>query len=142
MLQSNKPALNTQLIAIRSLEVDDANFIFSTILRGLYYGDSWFRAIPKDIFMVNYHHVVEVLLKTMSVTIACLSDDPTVILGYSIHKGTVLHYVFVKKPWRNIGIAKMLVPKNITFVTHLTSAGKNLLNKLPGAVFNPFAINQ
>jgi hypothetical protein len=49
-----------------------------------------------------------------------------------------LHWIFVKKAWRNNGLAKSLIPNNITKVTHLTTVGKALLGKLPGAIFDPF----
>src|SRR5262249_10235426 len=74
------------LYNIRDGTDKDYNFILATFLRGLYYGDSWFSLIPKDIFMDNYKIIAQTLIKLPStvVKIACLPDDPDVILGYSI----------------------------------------------------------
>ena len=130
--------------AIRDFVPADTNFIMATFLRGLYYGDSWFSLMPKDLFMLNYKKVAEALLASPKVTIkiACLKDDYDVILGYSIlGPDGVVHWVQVKKDWRNIGIAKSLMPDQVKAVTHLSELGRQLLNKLPNCVFNPFSIN-
>lgn len=128
------------LYDIRDYQTEDANFILATFLRGLYYGDSWFSLIPKDIFMKHYKVVAEALLKTRTVKVACLKEDPSVILGYSILSNDYqgIDWVFVKSAWRKQGIGKSLVPQRPSYVTHLTKLGKDLLVKFPNTVFNPF----
>lgn len=135
------------LVAIRDFTPEDLNFVMSTWLRGLYHGDSWFSEIPKKVFMECYHRVLESLLSRpeMKIRVACLKDDPEVILGYSAtrytHDVVILDYVFVKFAWRGIGIAKSLVDNNLYAVTHLTKAGAAIRkHKLPGVPFNPFLI--
>lgn len=130
------------LITVRPYSPGDYNFIIATFLRGLYYGDSWFSLIPKKIFMTNYHIVAERLLKhpNLSIRIACLKDDPDVILGYSVSRNIneykILDWIFVKSSWRRIGIAKSLLPSDINTVSHLTTVGKAI--KPPHYEFNPF----
>ena len=130
------------LFAIRAYKESDKNFILSTFLKGLYYGDSWFSMIPKDIFMANYKKVAVAMVTSPNnlVAIACLPEDPDVILGYSILNldGTRLSWVFVKSAWRQKGIAKALVPPTVTTVTHLSGLGKTLMSKLKQPTFNPF----
>ncbi len=132
------------LVTIRDAVIDDKAFIFSTFLRGLYYGESYFSQIPKDIFMSQYHRVLEHILglPTVSVKVAALREDPEVILGYSIlgGNGEIAHWVFVKSAWRKAGIGKSLIPDNLKAVTHLTSVGQSLLKKRPDVIFNPFNI--
>ena len=130
------------LYQIRDGNTNDLNFILSTFLRGLYYGDSWFSSIPKDIFMANYKVMAATILAKSIVKVAYLPEDPNIILGYSILSADyqTAHFVYVKKMWRNKGIAKSLVPKHPMYVSHLTELGRTLMAKLPGAVFNPFAI--
>lgn len=122
----------------------DISFIMATFLRGLYYGDSWFSTIPKDVFMSNYKVLGENLIYSdkTTVKVACLKDDSNVILGYSILSADfqTVHFVFVKTAWRKKGIARSLVPAHPVTVTHLTALGKKLMTKLPTAIFNPFAI--
>lgn len=130
------------LYDIRTATPDDDNFILATWLRGLYYGDSWFSQIPKNIFMDNYKKIAKATLTNPKVTIkiACLKEDPTVILGYSIvsKDSKAVIWCFVKTAWRKQGIGRSLLPESPLFVTHLTALGKSLLPRLPGTTFNPF----
>lgn len=130
------------LYDIRNAKVEDRNFVLATFLRGLYYGDSWFSMIPKGSFMNNYKKVAEALIASPNVIIkvACLREDPDVILGYSIMSAnhTVLHFIFVKSMWRQKGIGRSLLPDRLFAVTHLTRLGKDLLPKLKDTVFDPF----
>jgi hypothetical protein len=138
------------LITVRDSTADDHRFIMATWLRGLYYGDSWFSAIPKGIFMANYHALLERLLANgAKVRVACLKDSPDVILGYAVTRKmavgtqvvTILDWVFVKTAWRKIGIAKLLVPQDTQACTHLTKSGQAILKaKMPQVVFNPFIV--
>lgn len=137
--------LKSELVAIRPYTLEDRNFILATFLRGLYYGDSWYSLIDKSVFMKNYHGIVTFLIDSPKVTvrIACLKEDPETILGYSITAAdnSSLHWVFCKRAWRSIGIAKSLVPSEIKTVTHLTKTGISILNKKNWS-FNPFAIRE
>lgn len=141
---ANKNLTNdyTGMYKVRDLKLEDHKFILATFLKGLYYGDSWFSLIPKDIFMENYKKIAEALLATQIVQVACLADDEDVILGYSIlgNNYQTIHWVFVKAAWRNGGIAKHLTPRFPTAITHLTTLGKVLISKFPTAQFNPFII--
>lgn len=146
-----------KLCDIRDFRFGDQAFVLATFLRGLYYGDrlpsnsepkllvlNWFSMIPKNIFMENYERVAKALINSPNtvVKIACLKEDPDVILGYSILSAdfSTIHWVFVKKDWRKNGIAKSLVPQYPTTVTHLSLQGKNLMAKFKDCVFNPFKL--
>lgn len=137
----------SDLIDIRDYDPSsDKSFIFASWLKGLYYGDTWFKEIPKNVFMKNYHVFIEQLLNDTNtvVKIACLKEDKDVILGYAVFNKaeTVLHWVFIKTAWRSVGIMKIIVPKNIKTVTHLTKLGLSLLRKNQEVIFNPFAIKE
>lgn len=137
------------LITIRQYIQDvDQALILSSWLKGLYYGESWFSDIKKDSFMKVYHHILETALisKNITVDIACLKDDPEVILGYSVYskspKGSALHWVFVKDAWRKIGVAKDLIPSDTYAITHLTALGRSLWKeKFTDVYFDPFEFN-
>jgi hypothetical protein len=130
------------LYDVRDGKAEDLSFILATFLRGLYYGDSWFSLIPKAVFMANYKPVIEALLRKNVVKVACLKEDPDVILGYSILSPdlSTIHWVQVKSIWRRKGIAKSLVPQYPIQVTHLTKLGLSLLPKFQDCQFNPFAL--
>lgn len=131
------------LIVIRNINpVKDHSFIMATLLRGLYYGDSWFSEIKKSVFMTTYHGVGEAMLSTpgMTVKVACLRDEPDAILGYCIYSKHILNYIFIKRAWRNIGLATMLLPAGITQVSHLTKTGLAITRK-KNWDFNPFVFS-
>lgn len=131
----------SELVAVRDGVESDRSFIFATFLRGLFYGDSVFSEVPKSIFMTNYHKVIEHILNSPStaVKVACLREDPEVILGYVILKpdSNAIVWAFCKKAWRGIGLIKSLIPDNITTITHATKSGISI-SKKKGWIFNPF----
>lgn len=130
----------SSLVGSRGPVSEDIPFIFSTWLRGLRHGNDYFELIDQDEYFKHYHDIVERILAnpTTQVKIACLKDDPAVILGYSVRSSTHFHWVFVKKAWRGIGIGRDLMESPATTVTHVTKAGSSLLKKHPGVKFNPF----
>lgn len=131
------------LYKIRSPVANDFNFIMATFLRGLYYGDSWFSFIPKDIFMDNYKKIASAIVTGTNtrIKIACLNDDENTIIGYSVGSadGKTIHWVYVKSVWRKQGIGSSLVPKDIDTITHLSALGKSLMHKYK-CQFNPFKL--
>lgn len=135
------PVNKADLIAIRPGCMADKSFIFATWLRGLRYGNDWFGMIDSECYFKAYQQVITTVLSSPNTTVkvACLKEDPDVILGYSVYASELLHFVFVKKSWRNIGIARSLFPEKVMVVTHLTSVGKSMLKKHPHIKFNPFS---
>ena len=131
------------LYDIRDYTLDDKNFVLATFLRGVYYAEgSWYKQIDKDIFMDHYKIIAERTLDSGSaaIKIACLKEDPSVIIGYSILSSDyqAIIWVYVKKAWRLKGIGKSLVPKHPSAITHMTTLGKQLMAKFQTARFNPF----
>lgn len=119
-----------KLVAIRTGEDTDHNFIYATWLRGLYYGNSIYGAMEKDAFMDFYKlKVTSVLFKpSVTIQIACLKEEPDTILGYSVLEsfevphGTAAHWAFVKPEWRKCGIATALIPEATETITHVVDS--------------------
>lgn len=144
--------MSEELIKIRPLADTDKNFIYSTWLNALYYGNRWAKDIepvtgaPIDIFgeidepafYLNYRAVIDRLLSRCGTMVACLKEDEDVILGYCVTEPEILHFIFIKDAWRRAGIAKKLVPKGIKAVTHLTKLGYYAKRK--SWKYNPFLI--
>ncbi len=136
----------SSLMKLRPGAESDEPFIYATWLNGLRHGNETFGFIDQDIYFENYHKVIEKILvmPNTRIQVACLFDDPDVILGYSVsHSDHLLHYVFVKKQWRKIGIADALMPPKLNVVTHITDVAKSLLihnQKFNHVIFNPFLI--
>lgn len=132
------PNTSSPNIVFRTALEGDVAFIFATWLQGLYHGCSWAQEINKDVFFKNYHRVIEGYLGRPDtiVMVACFEDSPDVILGYSVYEAKTLHWIFIKKAWRRFGIAKKLVPAQISSVTHVTKLGKSIKPK--EWEYNPF----
>lgn len=129
----------SDIISIRGGLETDLKFVYATWLKGLYFGNDWFREIDQDIYFKAYHKVIErILAKPKAlVWVAHLIEDPDVILGYSVTEGPILHFVFVKEAWRRMGLACDLIPDTTNTVTHLTKVGRSIKPKAWS--FNPFA---
>lgn len=133
-------------VALRLATLEDKNFIMATWLKGLRHGNDWYSLIDQKAYFEVYPKVIESILASSytEVRIACLRSDPEVILGYIVVDGkdpaqpTRAHWIFVKKAWRGIGIARLLTPTTITTVTHLTKTGLGLMKKHQHLIFNPF----
>jgi hypothetical protein len=129
------------LIAFRSFHSMDEAFIYTTFLKGLRYGNSVFGFVDQEIYFRVYHQIIEHLLRKPGTTIriACLKEDPEIILGYSISEGSTVHWIFIKQAWRQIGLMKDLLPDSFEWVSHITTVGKQILGKkYPKVRFNPF----
>lgn len=126
-------------VIVREVQEADNNFIMATWLKGLYFGNSWFREIPQDIYFRNYHAVIEKIVSRPKVRIkvACLELMPDAVLGYCVYEGPIIHWIFVKSSYREVGIAKMIVPDGITQCSHITHIGRSLKRK-KDIIFNPF----
>src|ERR1700733_15493436 len=107
-------------VSIREPQQNDINFLLSTMLKGLFYGSKFFGEIDQESFFKNYEPFVKTLMIKGTIKIACLDDDPDVILGWVMYHNQTLDFIFVKKSYRKLGIAKLLCPEDITTVSHIT----------------------
>jgi GNAT superfamily N-acetyltransferase len=131
-----------ELIDLRLARKEDLNFIFSTWLKGIKGGNDLYRMADPRSFTLHYGEFMKrkIARTGVLVMVACLKEDNDVILGYSITERikdyNVLHWIYVKKEWRRIGIAKDLLPARIDICTTMTKLGKQLKPK--SVVFDPF----
>ncbi len=131
--------INGLKVDVREPAPEDINFMLSTMLKGLYYGSKFWAEVDQEAFFSNYEPFIKQLMLKCDIKIACLDDDKDVILGWSMFKESVLHFLFVKKSYRNVGVGKLLYPNGITCVSHITDQGNAIRKKL-GLKFNPFNI--
>jgi GNAT superfamily N-acetyltransferase len=139
-------------IVVRSANANDRSFMLATWLQN-YRRESYFAARIKDsIFYANHHEIADKLLAQETALVACPDDDSDTILGYIVVEPKVLHWVYVKKAFRKMGIATRLLeasglPANLhdVQVTHPTKLwfttkqhGPGFEEKYPGAIYNPY----
>lgn len=131
---------NSSLFVLRQYNAEDKSFIAASFLKGLYYGNSFYRMIDKNTFMREYHKVIEAWLSSPNVEIkvACDPLHEYTIRGYSIlsKDNKTLHWVMVKTDWRGNKIGKALLPVTIEQYSHFSDSGLKLNKKT--LVFNPF----
>lgn len=128
---------------LRAPTKDDESFIYSSWLQSfrsapLVYG------VPNTIYFKRFHDVLENLFKASStrITIACSPDDPEQIFGYSVYSDLplpVLHWVYVKHPFRGFGIARDLCSR-VSPKLHTTKARESSLVK--ASAYDPFILLQ
>lgn len=124
-------------VKIRRLQETDMSLVYSTWLRGLYYGNDFFKKIDKDAFFDIYPKVITKLVADSTAVAACLSDDEDVVIGYAVYQGAILHWVYVKEAFRKQGIATSMLPDSLKVVTHLTKSG-DFIRLKKGLKFIPF----
>jgi GNAT superfamily N-acetyltransferase len=133
-------------VKIRPALEADVAFIFSTWLRS--YRDSIFAAnISTTVFYAEHHKVVEKLLKSCEVYVACAADDISELYGYicaqKIDGILVVHYAYVKHSFRRLGIGAQLLgmidydPTKASIYTHLTKTARTLATKY-GFIHSPY----
>lgn len=133
---------NRESIIHRPVIQEDLNFVYATFLRGLYYGNEYYSAVDKRVFMDNYKKIIDYRINNqpgIDITVAVLKSDPTVIVGY-VMTDTARHsvvWVFVKKAWRNMGAARGLVDNSYKEYNEVTKVGLIIATK-KGMQFNPF----
>ena len=93
--------------------VIDSGLIYSSYPKGVYYG-SYVKINPEDYITIKnswfkqFYKSLQDQLNNSTITIACMSDAPETILGYSIVTGTILNFIYVKEVFRNQGIGRLL----------------------------------
>lgn len=122
------------------MRASDLNFVYSSWKRGLRFGNDFFRKIDADSFYEAYTLIINALITRADckVTVACLKDDEDVVLGYSVVRGDILDWLFVKQSWRGFGIAKQLCSgSELKACSHITNVGDSIRKK-KGLIFNPY----
>lgn len=117
--------------------------VYSKWLRSLRYGNKLFSRTDSDAYYLAYHAYLKSLMENGKsiLSLAVLTEDHDVVLGFSVSREHILDYVHVHKDHRNQGIASRLIPKEITTFTHLTKTAERIWDNNPKyqkLIFNPF----
>lgn len=130
--------------AVRDGDLADKNFIYSTWLKGQYYGCEFFKTVPYDLFYGTYPSLIDSLLNTPGTTVkvACDAKEPAIIWAYVVisHEGA-LHWAFTKQAFRGKGLIKTLLPTGILSYSGKTAAGDAIAKKFK-LIFKPLVLNQ
>jgi hypothetical protein len=149
-LMMTSPSKQNLPIALRHTHAGDIAFIFNSWLES-YRGSLHMKNISNTVYYAGHHNLIERIMKRSEAVIACNPEDQTQIYGYIVYEiitgVLVLHYVYVKQPYRKLGIMKQLLEKagrkeKVAFVyTHETYSGSKLALKF-SAFYNPYPCYQ
>lgn len=100
-------------VQIRGARKDDISFIFDSWLRS-WRKSPWAGVVPNNVYFPLTRSVIEQLVaRGAEFKVACLADNPDLILGWICHELTgpdaVVHYVYTKDPYLSLGIGEALV---------------------------------
>jgi hypothetical protein len=133
-------------IRVRPAVEGDVPFIFSSWLKS-YRASLFAKQIGNTVFFSEHHKVIEGILETSTVLVLCDAEDVTNIYGYicaeKIDGIFVLHYVYIKHPYRTFGLAKFLLNQfnhetgSAAMTSHMTRIGGDLAPKY-GFVYSPY----
>jgi GNAT superfamily N-acetyltransferase len=142
LIQSeDKPSAESTTIQIRPATERDLNLIFSSWLKS--YRPSLFaQKISNEVFYKEHHDAVERALKRSTILIASNPEDENHVYGWICFEDTgpisVLHYLYVKNPFRGFGIAKQLLRKMKPGVFVYTHHTQHFSRLATGAVYSPY----
>lgn len=112
------------MFSIRAATQEDRPLIFATWLRAYRHGSHFPRRIPDPLYFAEHHAIAEELLDRSVVRVATPVDDPDVILGWAVFETlepeasdptspVAVHFVYVKPPFRQAGVARALLSPTI-----------------------------
>lgn len=138
-------------IIIRPFEEKDTNFIINSWLKNYKFSSRFAQSITAKVYYANHEPIVKNIINRCASysLIATLEDAPRVILGYIVFQPTgqshILHYVYVKYPFRGNGICSELmreaqIDKHCFIYTHLTSPVVEYVEDNQDILYNPYLI--
>lgn len=87
----------------------DEPLIYATWRNGLWYGGKRDRALSAEFYANTTKKILDLIHdKRTQIRIACLSNDPDQMIGYSFMRGTHIIWLYVKIDFRKQGVGKLL----------------------------------
>ncbi len=134
-------------LGVRALGAEDLPFVYATWLKQVVKNCVGFEHLSDARLYHKQMQVVKSILSRAATLVAHLPDDPHVILGYLVLEKSrrvarpIIHWIYVKSPWRENGIAAQLLgelsPNDCvaSYMSRVTQ-GK-IISKYPGLQFDP-----
>ena len=100
----------------------DLYFIFSSWLHSYRKGCRFVRDLDWDVYRVGQANLIQSLLLTSDVLVACNPDSSDQIFGYIVFTETpvitAIHWVYVKATFRRFGVARSLYKEALSGTAH------------------------
>jgi ribosomal protein S18 acetylase RimI-like enzyme len=137
-------------IEIRAAYLEDIPFLFATLLKSYRYASTFARKISNDVFYKYHHAFLEACLQRpgSKVMVAHPKGEPDVILGYVLTEKRaggedVIHFSYVKKSFRQMGVARALwatLENKKYTITHYTVDADWIMKKYSNLTYNPYLL--
>ncbi len=89
-------------------ETDDS-YIYSTWTKYSWYSPIEPIDLPKNVYFIKKAEQIKYFLESGLTKVACLKDEPYVIIGYVVAHNNEIKWLCVKKDFRNQGIEEFLL---------------------------------
>lgn len=135
-------------VKFRPPTLEDKNFILNSWLKS-YRNSPFAKQMINPVYFKNHEKLLKTLISSCLITIACNPEDEWQVYGYIVFENlgndvSVIHYAYVKRTFRKLGIAKQIFesinPQNTpSFYTHHTKHVDYLKNKA-SLIFDPYKL--
>ena len=96
-----------QVVTLRGIKPSDHNYVLATWSKGIL-DEVPFRWMSQGVWR-KHHARLELLVRgSANGVVAVNKDDEDHIIGYAIYCPQVIHWIYVKKPFRGLGIGREL----------------------------------
>ena len=128
-----------QRFGIRELVGSDVPFIFRSWITS-YRRSAFAKGIRDRVYFAHQHRLIEAILRRGRVRVAYVLNDPDTIIGYLVltEEPNVLHYAFVKSPFRREHVLTSLIPEGDWFYSHRSDDSDRIIGRFPQLTFNPY----
>jgi hypothetical protein len=149
-MQLLQDILDMPEIEVRDAYLEDVSFIFATLLRSYRHASTFARKISNEVFYKYHHMFLDSCLKrpNSKVLVAHPKGESSIILGYLLSETRpdgeeVVHYTYVKKSFRQMGVAHALwatLNKPKYTITHYTVDADWIMRKYSNLTYNPYLL--
>jgi len=142
-------------ILLRNANKRDVPFITNSWLKSFREYGYFNISIGNRTYFMKHHMLLEELIPRSIMIMAVNEENPDQILGWVcaevVNTALVIHYLYIKGPFRGFGIARALYEKLVAveeppmiISTHLTRQGRSIAKekKIKGFVYDPYLMFQ
>ena len=99
------------MVKIRKAKSEDINFVYSTWLRCYKHDSPITKYTKRDLFFGEHQKLLDHILtkKETTVVVAVDENDEDLIFGFLAYEPKIIHFCYVKEPFRKMGIARQLI---------------------------------
>jgi len=129
------------LVELRFAGESDLNFIRHSWLRSLHSFGHGQKALTNEFFFKGHSKLVNKCLKRSFVLIAHPNEMENIIVGYIVWEPgadhTLVHYIYTKSDYRNMGLAKYLI-ETVRGETELIATARGM--RFRDYTYNPYLL--